>query len=199
MPSDITSVKQKIENIDCKESKHEKLHANENQDLTALENTTLLGKEKNRKHLLPISNPKPLTDPKENSGKDLKILPVPEVNKTIDVQNKITDSKISSPQNTQRSINENFSKEKFISQKSNDHGKSTVKQTLISTLIYDSDSDNYEVETLDEDLLESEELLRNGDKTECDQNVIEIFDDSDLSEVDLEILETVEDAVKSSG
>lgn len=129
----------------------------------------------------------PLTaDPTGNNGIDSNILPVSETNNTKDVS-KILNSKISS-QNIQRSINDTFRNAKGVSQKSN----SPITKELI--IINDSDDDNYEMETLDEQLLESEELLRNDGKTESDQDVIEILDDTDLSEGD-----AVEDTVKSSG
>lgn len=193
----MNSVKPKVEIIDCEETKPEKLDASQDHDFTThdlipQENVTLRTKETVREQMLLISSKEPLTtDPKENSGKGLKILSVPEVNITSDVQNVISDS---TSQSIQRSINEHFKNEKDIPQKSNCQGKTTVQEDLINTLISDSDSDNYEVETLDEDLLESEEFLRNGEKTECDKELIEILDDSDLSEVD-----AVEDAFSSIG
>lgn len=193
----MNSVEPKIESVDYEESKPEKLDTNENQPLT--EEDLIPTKEKNTEQVLLISsNESPTTNPKENSGKDSKILPVPEINTSNDVQNLITCSKVSTSQSIQTSVNDKFeSKEKDISINNNDQGKSTVQ--LSSTVINDSDNDNYEVETLDEDLLESEESLRNLEKTECDQEVIEVSDDSDLSEIDPEINDTVETAIKSTG
>lgn len=199
----MNSVEPKIENIDCEEPKPEKVDANENQTLTAQncisQENTVLTKEKNTEQVLLICNKKSLTtDSKDNSGKDLKILPVPGVNKTSCIQNLITDSQMSTSQSIQKTVNDSLSKEKDISMYSNGHGNSTGKQLLLSTVSNDSDSDNYEVETLDEDLLASEESLRNGEKIEYDPRVIEIFDDSDLSEDDAKYIHAVE-SIKSSG
>lgn len=203
MPSDVNSFEPKVENIDCEESNPENLYTNENKDLPKqnlipLENIVSLTKEKSREQIAaPIFSNIPLTtDTKNNTEKDPKILPVNEVNKTIGVQNLITNSKTSS-QSIQRSINESFGKETDISQKSNGNDNSTAKHDSINSC--STDDDIYEVETLDEDLLESEEFLQNNKKTVCDQEVIEILDDSDLSDVDPEILDTVKKAIKSTG
>lgn len=200
----MNSVKPKVENVDCVELKPENLDANENQELSrqnliSLENIVRLTKEKSSERVVaPISsNIAITTDPKENNENDSKILLAPEDNKTTDTQNLITKN-ISVSQNVQRNTNDNFMEEKGISQTSNIHNKSTAKQELVN-LINDSDNDNYEVETLDEGLLECEDFLRNGEKTENDQEVIEIFDDSELSDVDPEIRDTVQDAIKCSG
>lgn len=200
------SVEPKIENVEYVDSKFENRDANQNQNLSkqnfiSLENIVRLTNEKRAEQVAaPTSSNVPLTtDPKENNKKDTKILPPPEVNKILDAPNLITDSNVSTSKSIQSNISGNLTDQKAISQKSNINEISTAKEALINTLIDDINNENYEVETLDEDLLESEEFIRNGEKTKLDDDVIEILDDSDVSDVDPEILDTVEEAIKSSG